>query len=79
LELCWWRKKQAWIDKGLKAKGSMKARGTYDFIYMTGEKIVALDRGAYPEKLGKCRGFLNRFAIGSLGIQAGSYSVDRLG
>jgi hypothetical protein len=40
---------------------------------------VALDRGAYPEKLGKWRGFLNRFAIGSFGIQAESYSVDWLG
>jgi hypothetical protein len=40
---------------------------------------VALDRGAYPEKLGKWRGFLNRFAVGSFGIQAESYSVDWLG
>jgi hypothetical protein len=40
---------------------------------------VALDRGAYPEKLGKWRGFLNRIAVGSFGIQAESYSVDWLG
>jgi hypothetical protein len=55
----------------LKAKGLVKkAGGTYDFIYRTGEKIVALDRGAYPEKLGRWRGFLNRFAVGSYGIQS---------
>jgi hypothetical protein len=29
------------------------AGGTYGFICRTDEKIVALDRGAYPEKLGK--------------------------
>jgi hypothetical protein len=40
---------------------------------------MALNRGAYPEKLGKWRGFLNRIAIGSFGIQAESYSVDWLG
>jgi hypothetical protein len=39
---------------------------------------VALSRGAYPEKLGKWRGFLNRIAVGSFGIQAESYSVDWL-
>jgi hypothetical protein len=55
----------------LKAKGLVKkAGGTYSFIYRTGEKIVALDRGAYTEKLGRWRGFLNRFAVGSFGIQS---------
>jgi hypothetical protein len=43
------------------------------------EEIVTLDRGAYPEKLRKWRGFLNRIAIWSFGIQAESYSVDWLG
>jgi hypothetical protein len=43
---------------------------------MDGEEIVALDRGAYPEKLGKWRGFLNRIPVGSFGIQAESYSVN---
>jgi hypothetical protein len=33
---------------------------------------VALDRGAYPEKFGRWRGFLNRIAVGSFGIQAES-------
>jgi hypothetical protein len=57
----------------LKAKGLVKkAGGTYGFIYRTGEKIVALDRGAYPEKLGRWRGFLNRIAVESFGIQAES-------
>jgi hypothetical protein len=63
----------------LKAKGLVKGWGTYDFIYRDGEEIVALDRGAYPEKFGKWRGFLNHIAVGSFGIQAESYSVDWLG
>jgi hypothetical protein len=46
---------------------------------MDDEEIVALDRGAYPKKLGKWRGFLNQIAVGSFGIQAESYSVDWLG
>jgi hypothetical protein len=44
-----------------------------------GKEIVALDRGAYPEKFGRWRGFLNRIAVGSFGLQADSYSVDWLG
>jgi hypothetical protein len=62
----------------LKAKGLVKDRGTYGFIYRDGKEIVALGRGAYPEKLGKWRGFLNRITVGSFGIQAESYSVDWL-
>jgi hypothetical protein len=46
---------------------------------MGGKKIVALDRGAYPKKFGRWRGFLNRIAVGSFGIQAESYLVDWLG
>jgi hypothetical protein len=41
-----------------------------------GKEIVALDRGAYLEKFGRWRDFLNRIAVGSFGIQAESYSVD---
>jgi hypothetical protein len=44
--------------------------GTYGFIYRTCEKIVALDRGAYLEKLGRWRGFVNRLTVGSFGIQS---------
>jgi hypothetical protein len=44
-----------------------------------GKEIVALDRDAYPKKFGRWRGFLNRIAIKSFGIQAESYSVDWLG
>jgi hypothetical protein len=44
-----------------------------------GKEIVALDRGAYPEKFGRWREFLNRIAVGSFGIQVESYSVDWLG
>jgi hypothetical protein len=44
-----------------------------------GKEIVALDRGAYPEKFGRWRDFLNRIAVGSFGIQAESYSIDWLG
>jgi hypothetical protein len=55
----------------LKAKGLVKkAGGIYGFIYRTGGKIVALDGGVYPEKLGRWRGFLNRFTVGSFGIQS---------
>jgi hypothetical protein len=52
--------------------------GTYGFIYGVGKEIVALDRGAYPEKFGRWRGFLSRIAVESFGIQAESYSVDWL-
>jgi hypothetical protein len=62
----------------LKTKGLVKAAGTYGFIYRDGGEIVALDRGAYPEKLGRWRGFLNRIAVGSFGIQAESYLGDWL-
>jgi hypothetical protein len=34
------------------------------------KKIVASDRGAYPEKLGRWRGFLDQLAVGSFGIQS---------
>jgi hypothetical protein len=34
----------------LKAKDLVKSWGTYGFIYGGGKEIVALDRGAYPEK-----------------------------
>jgi hypothetical protein len=53
-----------------------KAGGTYGFIYGDGKEIVALDRGAYPERFGRWKGFLNRIAVRSFGIQAESYSVD---
>jgi hypothetical protein len=55
------------------------ARGTYGFIYRDGKEIVALDCGAYPEKFGMWRGFLNQITVGLFGIQAESYSVDWLG
>jgi hypothetical protein len=45
-------------------------------IYRDGEEIVVRDRGAYPEKFGRWRDFLNRIVVGSFGIQAESYSVD---
>jgi hypothetical protein len=44
-------------------------------IYGTGKEIMAIDRGAYPEKFGRWRDFLNRIVVGSFGIQAESYSV----
>jgi hypothetical protein len=40
------------------------------------KEIVALDHGAYPEKFGRWRDFLNRIAIGSFGIQVEAYSVN---
>jgi hypothetical protein len=44
-------------------------------IYGTGKEIVAKDHGAYPEKFGRWRDFLNRIIVGSFGIQAESCSV----
>jgi hypothetical protein len=44
-------------------------------IYGTGKEIVAEDRGAYPEKFGRWRDFLNRIVVGLFGIQDESYSV----
>jgi hypothetical protein len=44
-------------------------------IYGTGKEIVARDRGAYPEKFGRCKDFPNRIVVGSFGIQAESYAV----
>jgi hypothetical protein len=44
-----------------------------------GKEIVALNRGAYPEKFGRWRDFLNRIAVGLFGIQAESYSVNWFG
>jgi hypothetical protein len=44
-------------------------------IYGAGKEIVAGDCGAYPEKFGRWRDFLNRIIVGSFGIQAESYSV----
>jgi hypothetical protein len=42
-------------------------------IYGTGKEIMAGDRGAYPEKFGRWRDFLNRIVVGSFGIQSESY------
>jgi hypothetical protein len=44
-------------------------------IYGDGKEIVARDRGAYPEKFGRWRDFLNLIIVGSFGIQVESYSV----
>jgi hypothetical protein len=44
-------------------------------IYGISKEIMAGDRGAYPEKYGRWRDFLNRIVVGSFGIQAESYSV----
>jgi hypothetical protein len=44
-------------------------------IYGTGKEIVVGDRGAYPEKFGRWRDFLNQIVVRSFGIQAESYSV----
>jgi hypothetical protein len=52
-----------------------KARGTAVLICGTGKEIVVGDHGAYPEKFGRWRAFLNRIVVGSFGIQAESYSV----
>jgi hypothetical protein len=64
----------------LKAKGLVrKAGGIYGFIYRTGEKIVALDRGAYPEKLEGGEVSLTDSPSGRLEFKVESYSVNWLG
>jgi hypothetical protein len=67
-------KRKLEVGEDLKTKGLVRAGGTHGFIYRPGEKrswpqVVALDRGAYPEKLGRWRGFLDQSAVGSFGIQ----------
>jgi hypothetical protein len=64
-------KRKLEVGKDLKAKrlGKKLWAPTVSFIGLV-KKIVSLDRGAYPEKLGRWRGFLNRFAVGSFGIQS---------
>jgi hypothetical protein len=44
-----------------------------------GKEIVALDRGANPEKFGRWKDFLNRITVGSFEIQTESYSVNWFG
>jgi hypothetical protein len=44
-------------------------------FYGTGKEIVARDRGAYPEKFGRWRDFLNRIVVESFGIQVESCLV----
>jgi hypothetical protein len=63
------RKLEAGKDLKAKRLGNELGAPTVLFIGLV-KRIVALDRGAYPEKLGRWRGFLNRFAVGSLGIQS---------
>jgi hypothetical protein len=43
----------------LKAKDLVKGWGTHGFIYGDRKEIVAVDRGAYPEKFGRWKGFFN--------------------
>jgi hypothetical protein len=64
----------------LEAKRLGERLGAPTVLFMgVGREIVALDRGAYPEKFGRWKGFLNQIAVGSFGIQDESYSVDWLG
>jgi hypothetical protein len=63
------RKLESGEDLKAKRLGKELGAPTVLFIRLV-KRIVALDRGAYPEKLGSWRGFLNRFAVGSLGIQS---------
>jgi hypothetical protein len=64
-------KRKLEFGKDLKAKRLSKELGAPTVLFIRLVKgIVALDRGAYPEKLGRWSGFLNRVAVGSLGIQS---------
>jgi hypothetical protein len=44
----------------------VKGWGTHCFIYGDGKEIVATNHGAYPEKFGRWRDFLNRISSGRL-------------
>jgi hypothetical protein len=66
--------------KRLEGKRLGERLGAHTVLFMgDGKEIMAADHGAYPEKFGRWRDFLNRIAVGSFGIQAESYSVDWLG
>jgi hypothetical protein len=53
----------------LKAKGLVKSWGAPTVLFIgLARKIVASDRGAYPEKLGRWRGFLDQLAVESFGV-----------
>jgi hypothetical protein len=54
----------------LKAKGLVKSWGHLRFLFIgLVKEIVASDRGSYPKKLGRWRGFLDQSAVGSFGVQ----------
>jgi hypothetical protein len=60
----------------LESRGLSERLGAPEvLIYGTSKEIVAGDRGAYLEKFGRWRDFLNRVVVGSFGIQAESYLV----
>jgi hypothetical protein len=64
----------------LEGKRLRERLGAPTVLFMgVGKEIVALDRGAYPEKFGRWKGFLNRIAVRLFGIQTELYSVNRLG
>jgi hypothetical protein len=62
------------VGEDLRAKGLVKSWGHLRFSFIglakrSWPQVVALDHGAYPKKLGRWRGFLDRSAVGSFGVQ----------
>jgi hypothetical protein len=44
--------------------------GAPTVLFKAGKEIVAADRGAYPEKFGRWRDFLNRIVVGSVELRS---------
>jgi hypothetical protein len=66
----WKEEEELRLAKIRELKAWWRARGTYGFIYRPGSwpQVVALDRGAYPKKIGRWKGFLDQSANGSFGV-----------
>jgi hypothetical protein len=65
----WEKKASGWQRFEGQRLGKELGAPTVLFIGLV-KRIVASDRGTYPEKLGRWRGFLDRFAVGPFGIQS---------
>jgi hypothetical protein len=54
----------------LRAKGLVESWGHLRFSFIgLARQVVAPDRGAYPKKIGRWRGFLDQSAVGSFGVE----------
>jgi hypothetical protein len=65
----YWGRRRTEIGKDSRARrlGGELGASTVSFIGLV-RQVVALDRGAYPKKIGRWKGFLDQAVDGSLGI-----------